>query len=404
MGKKALSGVKVVEYANNIGAPYCSKLMADMGAEVIKIEKPVVGDEARRRGPFLGDVPHPEKSVIFCYVNSNKLSVTLDIEKPEGREIFKRLAGEADILIKEGLPEEFERLGLGYRDLKEINPRLIMASFTPYGESGPYRNYKAYPLNLSHVCGIGNQYPLPSPDLSREPTKLGGNCQEYHPGVMAITAILAALFWQRKTNKGQYIEMSLQDMQLCFAKTENAVYAVYGKTMTRMSENLQKFPLAVVPCKDGYVNTMILQDVEWGRFVELMGSPEWSKEEWTKSIMTRIPHMPMVNSHIVDWMKNQTKAEIVDKAQKARCPVGPVNTAKDIVESEQFHSRGFFAEVQHPVMGKFKFPGRPFLCSETPCSYESPAPVLGQDNDMIYRERLGYGDADLARLKEKRII
>jgi crotonobetainyl-CoA:carnitine CoA-transferase CaiB-like acyl-CoA transferase len=404
MAKKALNGVKVIEYANNIGAPYCSKLMADMGAEVIKIEKPGTGDASRKRGPFLGDVPHPEKSIIFCYVNTNKLGITLDISKPEGTEIFKKMIKEADILIKDKSQEDFDALGLGYKDLNAINPALIMVSFSPYGESGPYKDYKAYPLNLGHMGGLGKLFPIPSPDLSREPVRLGGNCDEYDSGVMASMAVAAALFWQRKTKKGQYIELSEQDVLVSFAKCENAVYAVYGKSMTRMSENLSKFPIAIAPCKDGYVSNMILQDVEWNRFVEVMGNPEWAKAEWTKTMMTRMPHMPEINQHVLAWMKDQTKAEIVEKAQKGKCPIGPVNTFKDVVESAHFNERGFFTEIQHPEMGQFKFPGRPFIFSETPCSYERPAPLLGESNIAIYGERFGYSESEMSRLRERGVI
>ncbi|MFQ5827166.1 MAG: CoA transferase, partial [Dehalococcoidia bacterium] len=193
----ALSGLRVVEWAQMVAGPYCAKLMADLGAEVIKIEPPARGDEARGRGPFLGDEPHPEKSGLFLYLNTNKLGITLDPGTPTGKRLFGELIKGADILVEDKALQKLKELGLDYGSLREINPQLIVTSITPFGHSGPYRNYRAYPLNVFHSGGEGYMTPFaPLNDpLSpgRPPLKVGKYAGEYVAGISAAGATMVAL-------------------------------------------------------------------------------------------------------------------------------------------------------------------------------------------------------------------
>jgi crotonobetainyl-CoA:carnitine CoA-transferase CaiB-like acyl-CoA transferase len=193
----------VLEYCSTISGPYCTKLMADLGAEVIHVEPPEKGDDARRSPPFPGDVPHPEKSGLFLLLNTNKLGITLDPKLPRGKKLFEKLAGEVDVLVDDGPPEQLEEMGLGYDHLRERNPGLIVASISPFGRSGRLKDYKAYPLNIAHASGQGYVHPMPSPDLERAPTRIGGECTEYDPGQTAAFAILAALYSRGITGRGQ---------------------------------------------------------------------------------------------------------------------------------------------------------------------------------------------------------
>lgn len=404
MADKALKDVKVLEIANGIGAAYCTKLLADLGAEIIKIEPPGSGAKSRRRAPYIGNDPHPEKSCIFQYTNTNKLGITLDPSMAEGRKIFLKLAAEADVFVTDLPTQALEALHLTYDELQTNYPSLVMATITPFGESGPYRDHKAYPLNISHVSGTANLYPMPSKDLNREPVMLGGSCEEYDPGIVSAIAVMTALIYQRKSGAGQHIEVSEQESRISMQKLESVVYPVYGKNLSRKAEKLNIFPGGILPCKDGHVITMFLQEHEWQRMLGVMGNPEWSKAEWNKDFMSRIPHVPEINKHLCDWMKDKTKKEIVDQAQKAKSPIGPVNSPKDVVESDQFNSRNFFVETNHILAGDIKMPGAPCIMSRTPFSIDQAAPLLGQHNHQIFVDRLGYSDQEVARLKETKVI
>lgn len=404
MANKALQGAKVVEYANGIGTPFCTKILADMGAEVIKIEHPLTGDTARHIGPFAGGSPDPEKSILFFYTNTNKKSITLDLNSDEGIEIFKKIIKDADILVKEGQPEECEKKGLGYETLKELNPGLIVASVTPYGESGPCKDYKAYPLNISQFSGAGSLYPQGTQDLTRPPIMLGGNFEEFDAGVVAAIGVLGALFRKKRTGKGQYIELSSLEARLKIANTENTVYAVYGHSENRTGIRLKMMASLVAPCKDGYIVPYLIQPDEHLRLAILIGKPEWVDEPWYQNMQERIKRIDEVTAAFHDWMKDKTMDEITRLAQEARVPLGPVSSPKDVVESEQFNAREFFTEVEHPVLGKVKFPGRPFIMSETPFSYDHAAPLLGQDNEDVYCKMLGYSKEYLSELKAANVI
>ncbi len=396
MTAKALEGVKVLEYCNMISGPYCTKLMADMGAEVIKIEFPGEGDIARKKGPFPDDISHKEKSGLFLYLNTNKLGITLDPATQEGKKIFLELVKDTDILIENRPVGEIDALGMGYDDLKKINPGLIMTSIKPYGKNGPFKDYKAYPLNIGHVSGQSYVLPISTPDLERPPVKAGGNLSDYDPGLVTVVAVMAALFWKRATGQGQFIEMSKQEALLSMQRVESVTFANGGESMSRMGDRH-----GVLPCKDGHVVVVTPQERQWDAFVKLMGDPEWAKEDFCKDSVARAKNSLQINGKVKEWTLKHTKEEIFIKGQALSCPVAAVNTAEDVVNSEQMEARGFFVPLDHPGVGKLdKFPSRPFKFDKTPWQLERPAPLLGQHNEDIYCKRLGYKKEDLERLQE----
>jgi crotonobetainyl-CoA:carnitine CoA-transferase CaiB-like acyl-CoA transferase len=210
MAETALDGLKVLEYCQMISGPYCGKLLADLGAEVIKVEEPSVGDVARTRGPFPGDVTHPEKSGLFLYLNTNKLGITLNLGTASGRELFRRLAEQADVLLEDRPPGEMAKLGLDYASLSAINPRLIVTSITPFGQTGPYRDYKSYHLNLYHASGHSSFFYVAPRERRKEALVVaGGEVGDYDGGLSAAVATLAALFARLATGQGQHIDISL---------------------------------------------------------------------------------------------------------------------------------------------------------------------------------------------------
>lgn len=403
MAERALDGVKVVECCNFVAGPYCTKLLADLGAEVIKIEPPGVGDEARRRGPFLHDIPHPDLSGLFLYLNTNKLGITLNLNSATGKTIFKRLVASADILIEDRPPGEMKELGLGYDTLKEVNPRLVMTSITPFGQTGPYRDYKAYHLNTYHASGMGYLLPVSSPNLEREPIKGPGLIGEYDAGLSAAVATLGALYWCGTSGLGQYIDVSKQEALMSLDKMELIRFHSEGKSPSRGPG--VRPPQRLIRDKDGrYILFDTGRNERWQSLVEIMGNPEWAKDEKFNTEEGRREHAAELREHLVEWAQNNTADEIFHKVQSTRSPAAPINSMKEFVNSPQIEARGFIVEIDHPVAGKLKYPSRPYRFSKTPWRVERPAPLIGQHNERVFCNHLGYTKPDLVKLKETGII
>jgi crotonobetainyl-CoA:carnitine CoA-transferase CaiB-like acyl-CoA transferase len=404
MALKALQGAKVLEYCTAISGPYCTKLMADLGAEVIHLEPPRTGDDARRSPPFPQDVPHPEKSGLFLFLNTNKLGITLDPQLPRGKEIFQQLVRDVDVLVEDRSPEQMERMGLGYEDLRRINPGLIVASITPFGRSGPFADYSAHSLNISQVSGQGYLLPLRSPDLERAPTMVGGNCTEYDSGQAAAVAILSALYSKGITGKGQLVEVSKQETLLSFQRVEVVIFANTGEVSTRTGPKSERLITMLFPCKDGHVVLVAPLGHQWKALLKLAEIDEESAPGLSTDPERRTENTEVFRDLIGNWMKKHTKEEIWRRAQALSCPITPMASAEDVVKSEQMNARGFFAETEHPVAGRIKMPARPYHFSKTPCALERAAPVLGEHNQAIYCERLGYDAEALKELQEAGVI
>ena len=400
----ALEGMKIVEYCNMVSGPYCSKLLADMGAEVLKIEPPLTGDDSRRRGPFPGDVPHQEKSGLFLYLNSNKKGLTLDPKKPEGKEIFKKLIEKTDVLIEDRPPGEMEELELDYQTLKAINPGLIMLSITPFGRSGPFKDYKAFQLNTVHVSGQGYMLPIPAQDMDRPPVKVGGQSSGFDVGLVAVVALTAAYYWKIRTGKGQFIEMSKQEALMSMQRVESVTYANDQVVLTRGGDQVRRMPGGILPCKDGYIVAVTPEEHQWKALVQLIGDPEWAKEDWCQNPISRAENSEKINEWIIEWTMNHTKEEIFRKGQALSCPIAPVSTAEDIYHSEQFKARNFFVDMEHPAVGRLPFPSSAFRFSKTPWKLMQAAPLLGEHNEAIYGRLLGLSKEELAALKQGGVI
>ena len=401
MSKSAFDGLKVIEYAQLAAGPYCTKLLADLGAEVIKIEPPRTGDMARRRGPFLNDVPHPERSGLFFYLNTNKLGITLDITTGAGRKVFRELVKDCDVLVEDTAPGTMEGLGLGYDSLREINPRLIMTSITPFGQDGPYSQYKSYPLNTYHSSSLGVILSMIMPTETPMPTKGYGFLGEYDSGLNAATATVAALYSRLFSGEGQYIDISKQEALISLERVEIGFFGNGERGSTvwvdYMVGGLQQ-------CKDGYVMITLGGDHHWKGLVELLGNPEWAFDEKYKAEGAKYIFAKEINVHIAEWMKQYTKEEVYHRSQELNCPIGMVTTVEDLAGSEQLLGRDFFAELEHPEMGSIKCPTTPSRFSKTPHRYRQAAPTLGQHNREILCERLGYSRDELARMRGGGVI
>ena len=344
MAGKALEGVKVLEYASFVTGPYCAKLLADLGAEVIKIERPGVGDEARMRGPFPKDIPHPERSGLFLYLNTNKLGITLDPKASTGRKIFLELLKQADILIEDRPPKEMENLGLTYDSLAKANPGLVMTSITPFGQTGPYRDYKAYCLNLSHGAGAGYITPVGSADFELGPIKGGGFFDDYCDGLSAASATLVALYSRQVTGKGQHIDVSKQEASIGYDRVEVGMFANDGVVAKRVRT---AGGIQLLPCNDGYALIAMGEDRHWKVLVEIMGEPEWTRDERFKDRESREKNAQEMISLIGDWTKTRSKDEVYYKIGSAGIPAGALRSQGDIIErDEQLKARGLLVETE----------------------------------------------------------
>jgi len=389
---KALCGIRVLEYAQFVSGPYCAKLMADLGAEVIKVEPPG-GDIARGRGPFPNDVPHPERSGLFLYNNTNKSSITLDPASVEDRDVFKRLVAESDILIEDTPPGTMDGLGLGYDTLRDINPRLVMTSITPFGQTGPYRDYRAYYLNVSHGSALGYLTPV-APQAAggppREPIREGGLIAEYDCGVFAALAALSAFRLASSTGTGQHIDVSKQEALLHLQRTDVAMYLEHRWPDQRGSASMYTAGSGLHRCKDGYVLLMLVEDRAWRSFIELMGNPEWADEERFSTADKRTWLSPEDIRPLAEpWMLQHTREEIYHGLQQRRCPASPLYRVAEVPETQRMKGRQFFVELEHPEAGRLGYPLGLGRFSQTPIAFERPAPLLGQHNKQLRDDRPG---------------
>ena len=403
MSDQALGHLKVVELCNLVSGPYCAKLLADLGAEVIKIEAPGTGDDARRKGPFVNDNPHHELSGLFLYLNTNKLGITLDVGTETGRGIFKEIVRQADVLIEDNPPEKMRNLDSTYDDIEPINPRLVMTSITPFGQTGPYRNYKAYELNSCHAGGEGYLLPLHSDKPDREPVKPGGIVGDSVCGLSACLATLSATFVAAATGVGQHIDISKQDVLMSLVQTNIGMYANLGELHSRMRRG---FMLGLpMQCQDGYIQVSVPTDRQWRSLVECMGNPAWANDERFESWAGRMRWgITEINPRVQKWVRQFKKDELFHKLQANGVPAAPVATTEDLAKSAQMAERGFFQEIDHPEAGTLTYPAAPYQFSETPWRGEYAAPLLGEHNELVYCQRLGFSKEEIAKLAEAGIV
>ena len=401
MAQGPLNGVKVLEYCSFIAGPHCAKMLADLGADVIKIEKPE-GDCARKQGPYLHDEVNPETSGIFLYENTNKKGVTLNLETATGREIFKKLVKDTDILIEDTKAGTMESLGLGYDVLKQINPGLIMTAITPFGQYGPYRDFKAYNLNTYHASGAGYVLPAASPNADREPIKGGGYVGETDIGACASVAIMGALFWRENGGTGQYIDVSKQEAEMAQERMNIVRYYMLGTNPSRVGINRVRDTM--VQCKDGgYVMIVLYPQKQWDGVVKALGTPAWTQEERFLEQKIRDKHFYELRDLLREEAMKYTSDELFALIQAEGTACAPVCSAEQTFNSPQTKAREFFTEIDHPVAGKLMYPGVPYKMSTTAPTDNVGAPTLGQNNEEIYGA-LGYSKQDIVSLAQAGVI
>jgi CoA:oxalate CoA-transferase len=405
MSKGALEGIKIVEFCRDIAGPYAAKMLADLGAEVIKIEDPKGGDSARRMGPFFGDVPEQERSGLFLHLNTNKKSVTLNPGTVAGKRIFEELVQNADVLIEDNAPGFMAEMNLDYEYLRKRNAHLIYASITPFGQTGPYSHYKAYHLNSFHAGGEGYLLPGGQEAMDRPPIKAGNWTGEYDSGLHTALAIMGAVFWQYATGEGQYLDISKQEALLNMYMAEYPRYINEDGYIGSRDKQGQTLG-GIFPCLDGHVALIFFEDREWICLLKLMGRTDLIEDPTfnTRTAVVKSGRRDEAQAYLLEWCLNNNQAYIYHELQKAGGACGAVYTPERVVNSAQIVHRGFMLEVEHPVAGKLKYPSVPYKLSETPVTLRQAAPLLGQHNEEVFVGSLGYKRTDLVRFKNAGII
>ena len=389
--ESALADLRVVEYGDLVPGAYCARLLADAGADVVKVEPPG-GDEARRRGPFPGGVEDPEWSGLYLYLNANKRGLSLDLTGSEGRQTFRDLIGRADVLVVDHRPAVIDSLGLRRHHLKELNPGLIVTAITPFGLTGPYRDYAGD--DLIAVSAGGLAYATPGiPDIihdpeSERPLRANTYLGDFLAGVQGALASMAGVISRNLTGEGCEIDLSRQEA-VAMIMPYDLGHAAYHEPKNRQPAIFGAMPNAYLPCKDGYVVVMAIIESHWQGLMQLTGNPEWADLEVFADALERARNWDALEPLLLEWTMNHTGAEIADMAQGKGIPCFPAYTVGHMVESEQVAARGFMREVAGPQGQTFKLPGYPVQMEATPWRLRRPAPRLGEHTSQVLQEWLG---------------
>lgn len=376
---------RVIELADFVAGPYCGKLLADFGADVIKVEKPGRGDDARYVGPFKDDVLNPEASGTFLYLNTNKRSVELDIETEEGCEVFRALVRTADVLIEDRMPGELERLGLGYDELHRLNPNLVVTSITPFGQVGPYKDYKAYHLNLYHASGQGYLLPMWAINLDVPPSQGPGYLGLFDGGMAGATATLAALFWRDAGGTGQHVDVSIQHAMMTLERSQLRRFIDDGVNPNRTGKG--RLLESLVECADGEFAVVILSSQQqWEGLWRAMGKPDWGIQPPFDTQKGRSENYAELRARLNEWSKTVTQQDLFHAIQQEGSAAAPILTAEGVFKQRQFRERGHFVTIDHPVAGPLEYVAQPTRPSGISLAPKRSAPLLGEHNAEILAE------------------
>jgi crotonobetainyl-CoA:carnitine CoA-transferase CaiB-like acyl-CoA transferase len=404
LNREILSGIRILEWGEGVCAPYCAKILSDLGADVIKIESPLNGDCSRRRGPFINreDGVYPNQGGLFLLMNTNKKGITLNPSHPQGRELFIHLVKEMDCLIEDRPPGEMKIIGLDPSVLLEVNPSLVITSITPFGQSGPYSHYKAYPLNTFHGGGSGYCLPFEDDNVDKPPVRLWRHACEIECGATAALATLSGIFYSMITGEGQHIDISKQEALMNLERMDLGRFPNDGELISRARRPYRMG--GRFPCKNGYVVILPVQENQWQGLIRILGNPPWASDEICKDEFTRAEHSEEIHSKIREIILSMEKEELYRLGQIHGVPISPIFDVAELLMSEQLSLRGFFAPVGHPELGQILLPTLPYLFAEGMKVEYEPPPGLGQDNEEVFCGLLGLSKEELEELKREGIV
>jgi benzylsuccinate CoA-transferase BbsE subunit len=405
----ALAGLRILDAAGPAGS-YCGKLFADMGADVILVE-PIVGHALRREAPFIGDVVDPERSIPFAYYNTSKRGITLDLDRIEGQELFRRLVRTADLLIETEMPGVMAGRGLAASDLEPIAPKLVVTSITPFGQTGPYSRFLGEDLTLLAMGGF--LYISGFPDLA--PTRIHGNQAFLMASMFSAVASLVGIMEAEKSGgRGEHIDVSIQESVAMALENSVPFYDLEGKVRKRTGLTQRYSGAGLFPCLDGYIYVFVggLAAIRfWDGFVDWLsevgakGADRLRGPQWQERAFRETQEARQIFAEVFAPFAAQRKQmDLYLEAQARRIPMSPVSTAATVATSPQLLARGFFVEVPHPASGRsLRMPGAPYLLSSTPWHIQRPAPRLGEHNREIFAE-IGVSAAEMDALANAKVI
>jgi CoA:oxalate CoA-transferase len=384
----ALQGIRVLEIATGIAGPFCDKMLADYGAEVIKVERPRWGDSSRHGGSLSEHEGPVEQSALFLHLNTNKKGVTLDLTNSGGQDLFRRLAADSQILIESFSPGAMESMGIGFHTLKQLRPDLVMTSVTPFGQTGPHKDYQFTELTI--FAAGGAMYREGS--SGREPLKYGGEMAQYYAGVAAASATTAASFKAFMTGQGEWIDMSIQE---CMAghphqAGRRAPFAYSGDLDVRTrprspeGEGREAYAVGTFRCKGGYVSFLPLGPRMWPNLARMIDKPGLTEEARFSTPEDRGANSAELEGIFQDWFDSHTWEEVLTAVQREGLPCGPVLTTDQVLSNEHFRDREYFVDISHPDAGDLAYPGPPFRLSNAPQEEDKPAPRLGQHTGEVF--------------------
>ncbi|MBV8454829.1 MAG: CoA transferase [Deltaproteobacteria bacterium] len=396
----ALNGLRVLDLTDH-RAQLCGRLLADMGADVIMIEPPG-GDAARRIPPFLDDTPHPDRSLFFWFYNLNKRSITVDITQSQGQEILLALAKSADLIIESFKPGRMGELGFAWEKLHQLNPALILLSIASFGQTGPYRDFKADDTILTALSGMLYVNGVPG---QRPVRPLG--LQAYHSGAYyGAIGVMCALFARERDGVGQWIDLSLQETAVAAVEHVAGSFFGEGRVEPRRGTLHWSRYFRVGKCRDGYIMHCTLGDwtslVEWvaddGKAQDLT-APEW------QDFIYRGQHAEHLFDVLDDWVKGYSRNELLERAQMLRLPYATVRSPEALFDDEQLQARGYFVSVEHPELGRtFRYPGAPYLFNGSPWRVYRRPPLLGEHTNEVLQQELGLSSDYVVELVAGGII
>ena len=395
----ALDGVRVLDLTHIVSGPYCTRLLAGFGADVLKIEPPG-GERGRGMAPFFHDEVGPDTSLPFAYLNTGKRSLTLNLKSDEGRNILCALIPETDVLVENFSPRVMPSLGLDYDSLREVAPHLVMVSISNFGQTGPYRDYKATDI-VEYALG-GLMYIFGAYD--REPLKHAFHQAQFKAGTDAASATLMALYHQRLTGRGQHVDVSMQEAVASGLRDVVNNYTYTGAIRRRQpnhSGDMQRIRATA----DGYLlpNPGLGSGLNWDSYVEFLGLPELDDYRF-RTPSARLANAEELGRILDEYFIRQNKYDMFYGSHERRFIFGVIQSPEETLNDPQFAHRGYFEEIEHPAMGIMKFPGAPFIMEGTPWEAGDPAPIVGEHNSEVLARRLGFTAEYQAELRSQGVI
>ena len=395
---KALEGIRVLDLSRMYGGPLCTMLLAELGAEVVKVEIPGGGDGVRNLAPQTEGL----EGYPFIILNRGKLGVTLNLTSPEGRRMCRDLVGKCDILVENFTPGVLDRVGLSYQDLRQDHPGLIYASISGFGHTGPSRTQVAFDTIIQAMGGLISVNGQPD----SPPTKVGPAVADFLGGIYAATAILAALQHRNRTGEGQHIDISMQDCVWAITAIQHLpLYLTTGQEPPKLGNRMiEVTPFNIYPAKDGHIVIAIVTVGQWQRLLEVIGREDLKDVPEYLSQVDRIRHIDEIDAVLEEWTGHRTVDEMIEQLRDADLPCAPVPTFSQVASDPQLASRAMQVVVDQMISGRVTVPGSVFKMSETPGDATQPAPFLGQHNADVYTRLLGLDEGEIDRLQRDGVI